>query len=257
MAGPTPDGDLAVVAERFRRELNEERTEAYSLHGYEGRTWRYISDDEEERARVMLIDVEGTMYGLYVSGEARTLEAYESAIDLMWDEFSIERVPFFEVYEAPGGAIRIPHPRNWERTQVAVKAGESLFVAFRSQPLAVEQDGTTVHVTLEVTANKAPPDLTVESFYAARTEALGESYRLLEHNPIPEADAIETLYFVETQLAEYLERTVYVVKGQTSYIYKLNCRNRVYRAVEPWIDEVVRGFVETDVQPKSVSGGSD
>ncbi len=56
--------------------------------------------------------------------------------------------------------------------------------------------------------------------------------------------AISTLYHVETQLAEYLERTVYAVRDGKSFIYKFNCRNKVYPAIEPWIDEIVKGFFE-------------
>jgi len=117
-------------------------------------------------------------------------------------------------------------------------------VGFRSPPLAVERDGTTVHATLEVTVNRAPPDLTVEKFYTARTETLGDSYRLLEHESMEGLPAISTLYHVETQLAEYLERTVYAVRDGKSFIYKFNCRNRIYRAIEPWVDEIVKGFFE-------------
>ena len=46
------------------------------------------------------------------------------------------------------------------------------------------------------------------------------------------------------QLADYLERTVYFVKDGKSFIYKFNTRNQVYRAIEPWIDEMVRGFFD-------------
>ena len=45
-------------------------------------------------------------------------------------------------------------------------------------------------------------------------------------------------------LAEYLERTVYAVRDGKTFIYKFNCRNQVYHAIEPWIDEIVKGFFE-------------
>ena len=47
-----------------------------------------------------------------------------------------------------------------------------------------------------------------------------------------------------SQLSQYLERTVYVVRDGKSFIYKFNCRNRVYYAIEPWIDEIVKSFFE-------------
>jgi hypothetical protein len=242
MAGPTPEGSLDRVVERFRRELDVESEEAYSLADSKGKAWSFVSADEEERSRLALADVEGTLYGLFVRGEARTLLAYRESLDRMFRGFAIEKARYFAVYEAPGGDVAIRHPRSWERTQTVSDPGKSLFVGFRSGPLAVERDGTTVHATLEVTVNQAPPDLTVEKFYSDRTEQLGDTYRLLEHVAIPEVDAISTLYFVETQLSEYLERTVYSVRDGKTFLFKFNCRNKVYPAIAPWIDEIVKSF---------------
>ena len=96
--------------------------------------------------------------------------------------------------------------------------------------------------TLEVTVNKAEPNTTVESFYSVRTELLGDYYRLVRHEVLEDVGAISTLYSVETQLASYLERTVYFVQDGKTYIYKFNARNLVYYAIEPWIDDIVASF---------------
>ncbi len=244
MAGPMPDGPLDEVAARYRRELKVEGDEEYVFADHKGKSWRFVSEDGEERSRLALVDVEGTLYGLFVRGEAPTMDAYREALDQTWAGYSLEKSKYFVVYEAPGGDVLIRHPKTWERTQTVTNPGESLFVGFRSPPLAVEKDGTTVHATLEVTVNQVAPDFTVEKFYAARTETLGDYYRLLEHESLEEVSAISTLYHVETQLAEYLERTVYAVRDGKSFIYKFNCRNQIYRAIEPWIDEIVKGFFE-------------
>lgn len=246
LAGPMPDGPIEQVSARFRRELNQERVEDYALEEFEGKTWYYLSDDEEERAQLMLVDVDNRLYGLYLRGEARTLEAYGDAIERLWREFAIERGPYFDVYESPGKDVSIPHPKSWARTQAAADAGESLFVGFRSTPLAVEKDGTTVHATLEVTVRRVEEDVTVESFYAVRSEELGDNYRLLSHRSLAELGAISTLYHVETQLADYLERTVYYVSDGKSFVFKFNTRNQVYHAIEPWIDEIVATFFGVD-----------
>src|SRR3990172_11868472 len=212
MAGPMPDGSLDEVATRYRRELKlEGGEEEYAFAGNKGKSFRFVSEDGEERSRLALVNVEGTLYGLFAGGEAKTMDAYRQALDQAWAAYSLERSKYFEVYDAPGGDVLdvfIRHPKSWERTQTVTDPGKSLFVGFRSPPLAVENDGTTVHATLEVTVNQAPPSLTVEKFYAARTETLGDTYPLLEHESMEGLSAISTLYDVETQLAEYLERTV-------------------------------------------------
>jgi len=252
LGGPMPSGTVGDVSERFRGHLEVEEERPYELEGYDGKFWRYVSEDGEESSRLMLVDADDTLYGLYLRGEARTLDAYDEALDRMFDDLSLERPEFFDAYEAPGGEIVIKHPDSWERTHAAAKAGESLFVSFRSPPLAVEQDGTTVHATLEVTVNRAEPGTTVESFYAARTDLLGDNYRLVRHEVLEEVGAISTLYYVETQLADYLERTVYFVQEGKTYIYKFNARNRVYYAIETWIDDIVASFF--GIEAKSDDG---
>ena len=107
-------------------------------------------------------------------------------------------------------------------------------------------EGTTVHATLEVTVRRVEEDVTVESFYAVRSEELGDNYRLLSHRSLAELGAISTLYHVETQLADYLERTVYYVSDGKSFVFKFNTRNQVYHAIEPWIDEIVATFFGVD-----------
>ncbi len=246
LAGPMPEGPLDDVALRFRKELDVESEGKYSLAGGVGRgkIWTFVSKDGDERSRLALADVDGRLYGLFVRGEAHTVDSYRDALDRMFREFSLEKAKYFIIFEAPGGDVVIRHPQSWERTQTLSDQGKSLFVAFRSPPLAVEKDGTTVHATLEVTVQSVGSDMTVERFYDERTEELGDTYRLLEHKEMKEDRAISALYHVETQLAEYLERTVYAVRDGKSFIYKFNCRNKIYRAIEPWTDEIVKGFFE-------------
>jgi hypothetical protein len=244
MAGPMPGGPLDEVAARYKRELKVEGEGEYVFVGHKGKSFWFVSEDGEETSRLALVDVEGTLYGLFARGETPTMDAYREALDRTWADYSLEKAKYFDVYAAPGGDVVIRHPGSWERTQTVSQPGESLFVGFRSPPLAVEKDGTTVHATLEVTVNQAPAELTVEKFYAARTETLGDTHRLLEHQELESLSAISALYHVETQLATFLERTVFAVRDGKSFIYKFNCRNQVYRAIEPWIDEIVKGFFE-------------
>jgi hypothetical protein len=211
------------------------------LHGNAGKSWYYDSEDGAERSRLMLTPVENRLYGLYVHGETPTMEAYQSVLDAMWEGFSIEEARFFELYQRPDVGLSLSHPRSWERRSVLGQAGESLFVAFRSPPLLME-DGTSIHSTLEVTVNTVEPGTTLESFYAQRIEIQGDNYRLLNHAVIRDGEGISDLYHAETQLADYPERTVYFVRGDKSYIFKFNAQNVVYHRIEEWIDEMIGTF---------------
>ena len=116
-------------------------------------------------------------------------------------------------------------------------------MGFRSGPLAVDADGTTVHATLEVTVRDAEPETTLESFYSAAAEGLGENYRMLRHEILEDGRGIAVLYAVETQLADYLEWVVYNLVDGRTYLYRFHCRNGLYRAIEPWFAEIAGGFV--------------
>jgi hypothetical protein len=249
MVGPMPKGtELDEISHRYTEDRIVAQERGYSLHQYAGKTWFFHSEDEEESARLMLTEIEGKLYGLFVRGEAPTVEAYGPAIDAMWEGFSVEEARFFETYERPEIGLFLKHPRVWERTAFLGNRGESLFVAFRSPPLLVESGGTTIHATLEINVNTVPDGTTLESFYGERADIQGERYRLLSHEPIRNGEAISDLYFVETQMAEYLERTIYFIRGDKSYIFKFNCQNTVYRQIEGWIDEMVTTFDPREVE---------
>lgn len=243
MTGPVPEErSIDEIGKRYTEGHEVSHEQGYSLHGHAGRTWHFVSPDGEERSRLMLTLVEGTLYGIYAHGEARTMEAFRTELDALWEGFSIERARFFASYERPDFDLALKYPRSWKETGFVVSPRKSLFVSFRSPPLAVEQEGTTIHATLEVTVNDLEEESTLESFYVGRVEMLGDNYRLLRHESIREGKGISDLYHIETQLADYLERTLYFVHGDMSYVFKFNARNQVYREIEAWIQEIAGTF---------------
>jgi len=240
MAGPMPAGKaLDDIARRYTENRTVSHEQGYSLHGYAGRSWFFVSSDGAERSQLMLTPVDDMLYGLYVRGEAPTVEAYRTAVSAMWEGFSIEEARFFETFERADVGLVLKHPRSWVRTASLGETGRSFFISFRSPPLALESGGATIHATLEINANTVPADTTLESFYSERVEIQGDNYRLLEHGMIREGQGISDLYRVETQLADFLERTVYFVRADKSYIFKFNARREIYHQIERWIDEMV------------------
>jgi len=243
MAGSLPEGKtLDDIASRYTENHTVSHEQGYSLHGFAGKSWFFESNDGAERSQLMLTPVEDMLYGLYVRGETPTIEAYEPAIDAMWEEFSVEEARFFEPFERSDVGLVLKHPRSWPRTASLGETGKSLFVGFRSPPVALESDGSTIHATLEINVNMVSPGTTLERFYSERVEIQGDSYRLLDHDTIRDGEGISDLYHVETQLADYLERTVYFVEADKSYIFKFNARREIYHQIELWIEEIVGTF---------------
>ena len=244
MAGPAPTGQtLREVADRFY--IGEQvvlSEEPFRFGAEEGFLWTFEWERRPQAGRLLLIEREGILYGVFATGEARSVLAYGPTLDRMYEGFSIESADYFDVYEDLDFDLSLRYPQSWTRSHFLKEPGETLFVGFRSGPLAVDDDGATVHATLEVTISNADPGVTLEGFYSAAAESLGENYRMLRHDILEDGRGIAVLYSVETQLADYLEWVIYNLVDGRTYLYRFHCRNRLYRAIEPWLAEIATRF---------------
>ena len=128
MTGPIPNGlTVDEIAERYIEGQEVSVARGYSLHGFAGKTWYFSSQDGAERSRLMLTPIEGVLYGIYAHGEAGTVESYGSVLDAMWDQFSVEREPFFQTYSRPELSLQFRYPRSWQRTKSLRERGKILF----------------------------------------------------------------------------------------------------------------------------------
>ena len=258
MAGPVPSGSsLREVAERYyiggQTVLSEE---PFPVGGAEGIAWTFEFDRRPQAGRLLLLEAGDLLYGVFTTGEARSIQAYGPTLDRMYSGFSLETSGYFEVYRDAVFDVEIRHPRSWTRSHVLRDSDTTLFVGFRSAPLAVEAGGATVHATLELTVEQAEPGVTLESFYSEAVESLGENYRMLRHDIFDDGRGIAVLYSVETQLADYLEWVIYNLVDGRTYLYRFHCRNRLYRAVEPWFAEIAGRFVRSRAPGIESSGGA-
>lgn len=248
MAGPAPtDQTLREVADRFY--IGEQivlSEKPFQFGAEEGFIWTFEWERRPQSGRLLLIQREGLLYGVFATGEARSVQAYGPTLDRLYDGFSIESADYFDIYEDPDFDLTLRYPQSWTRSHFLREPGETLFVGFRSGPLAVDTDGTTVHATLEVTVSNAEPGTTLEGFYSTAAEGLGENYRMLRHDILDDGRGIAVLYSVETQLADYLEWVIYNLADGKTYLYRFHCRNRLYRSIEPWLNEIATHFVSAN-----------
>lgn len=244
MAGPAPEGSsLREVADRFYiggQTVLSERP--FRFGEEEGRVWTFEFERRPQAGRLLLLESGGLLYGVFTTGESRSVLAYGPTLDRMYAGFALESAGHFETYSDPVFDLEVRHPRSWTRSHVLREADSTLFVGFRSPPLAVEAAGATVHATLEVTVRAAEPGATLETFYSESVAALGDNYRMLRHDVLGEGRGIAVLYSVETQLADYLEWVIYNFVDGRAYLYRFHCLNRLYRAIQPWLGEIAAGF---------------
>ena len=243
MAGPLATGQsLREVADQFYMGEHSVLSEApWSAGGHEGAVWTFEWERRPQSGRLLLADVAGTLYGVYTTGEARSVLAYGSILDTIYEDFAVESLEFFDAWADDDFGLVVPYPESWTRSHVLKQGAESLVVGFRSGPLAVDANGASVHATLDVTVRRALPDSSLEAFYAAEVETLGDSYRMLRHDVLDDG-GIAVLYAVETQHADFLEWVIYKAAGGYTYLFRFHCQNTLYRGVEPWFMEIASGF---------------
>ena len=242
MTGPLPeDVSLAAIAERYGAGQRPRGEEAFTLHGFPGKVWSF------EGARVLLVPIDDRLYGAYAHGER--VESEQRTVDALFRGISVEEPRFFQTYDRPESGFRLKHPVSWSAARSLSQPGKAFFVSFRSPAIAVDEQGSTVHATLEVNVGAVGETETLESYYAKRVKLLEDNFRIVEHARIKEGKAIADLYASETQLASYLEKVVYFVGNGKSYVFKFNVIQPVYRTIEPWIDDIVTTFELTEVNP--------
>jgi len=97
MAGPAPtDQTLREVADRFyigeQIVLSEEPVRIGSEEGF---LWTFEWERRPQSGRLLLIEREGLLYGVFATGEARSVQAYGATLDRMYEGFSIESADYF------------------------------------------------------------------------------------------------------------------------------------------------------------------
>lgn len=244
MAGPALSGQtLREVADRFYiGEQIVHSEQPVRVGEDEGMLWTFAWERRPQAGRLLLIESDGLLYGVFATGEERSIQAYGPTLDRLYEGFSIESAETFDLYEEPDFKLSLRTPRSWTRSHFLRQSDDTLLVGFRSGPLAVDGDGATVHATLEVTVQSVGPEVTLESFYSAAATGLGENYRMLRHEILDDGRGIAVLYSLETQLADYLEWVVYNLVDGRTYLYRFHCRNTLYRNIEPWLTEIATGF---------------
>jgi hypothetical protein len=243
MVGPAPSGaTLEQLSSNYTANQKIAGEENFDFHSGPGRLWRFSAPDGSRSYLLMLALRQERVYGVYVRASPGNLEAHRAAIDEMLRGLALEVPEFWKAYERPDFGLRLKHPPSWKLTPSVSQPGKAFFVGFRSPALAADEGGGTVHATLEVTVAETARDTTLERFYAERVEMLGDNYRLLEHQTLREGGLICDLYGIETQLANYLEKTYYFVESGRSYVFKFNVPSAIYRQIEPWIADIADTF---------------
>jgi hypothetical protein len=220
---------------------------AEERRGLKGKSYLFTSPDGVTRYALMLFQDQDQVYGLYAQGETPLFQRDYSVLEEMARSLTFERPATYPVRKIEGFDFTLRVPPSWRESR-RFSGNDTLLLQFTSPPLAADEDGQTVHAALTLTAEPLPEGGTLDSFYEATRQKLGESYLILSHEPWPPgyADVMRT----ETPVAVSSVKRFYRVAGKRGYSLAFECRGDVFHRASRWYDVIASTF-ETGAEASS------
>jgi hypothetical protein len=172
------------------------------------------------------------VYGLFSQADAAAFDAHTSVLEEMANSLTLERPRHYTEERNPKMAFVLRIPPSWKSSR-AFGGDGTLLQQWTSPALAAEK-GQTVHASLTLNVEPAPGDGSIDTFYTATLQKLGEAYTVLSHQPW-ESGYVDVMHS-ETQVA--VSRSKRFLKVADGRAYSLVCdgRDDVYGRVSRWCD---------------------
>jgi hypothetical protein len=198
-----------------------------------GRRVRAATPDGKTRHSLLLLQEGGGVFGLHTQGEAAAFAERQADVDGMEASLAVESASAYpERRNAEWGfALRVPESWRAGRTF----SGNGTYVAqYLSPPLAIDKDGQSVHASLTITVESAPPDGSVASFRERSLKKMGDAYQLVDHQDWGDG-MLDVLQF-ETSLAASRSKRFYRTANGRAYGLAFEAREDVFPRVSRWSD---------------------
>jgi hypothetical protein len=207
--------------------------------GVSGRSWVFTSADGTTRCRLLLLEREGRVAGLYAQGDAGAMESLASTLDEMWSSLTIERPDLYPVRAWKGFGASLGVPASWRDTR-HFSGGATLLAQFVSPPLALDKGNQTVHASLTVTLEPAPEDGGLEAYYQATRRKLGDNFVVANHSSFRGGyvDVMRT----ETPVAVSFVKRFYFTDGPHAASLSFEAREDVFPRAARWADYIASTF---------------
>jgi hypothetical protein len=212
-----------------------------SRQGARGKSYDYSSPDGATRYSLLLLQEGSRVFGLYAQGEVAPFERQRATLEEMTRSLTLERAQTYPEEREPRFGFRIRIPPSW-RSARSFSSGGTLLKQFTSPPLAADRNRETVHGSLTLTVEPLSGDATLDGFYAATRQKLGDSYLILSHDPWKDGyvDVMKT----ETPISVSWVKRFYRAAGGRGYILAFEARDDVFQRVSKWCD-IIAGTLET------------
>jgi hypothetical protein len=202
--------------------------------GIAGKSWVFTSADGNTRYRLLLLEHQGKVAGLYAQGDAVAVEKSAAVLDEMWSSLTIERPDRYPVHDWKTFQASLGVPDSWRQTR-EFSGGGTLLVQFASPPLAVEKR-QTIHAALSVTLEPLPAGTGLREYYDATRRKLGDNYQVGSHQAFRGGfvDVMKT----ETPLAVSYIKRYYFADGGRGCSLSFEAREDVFPRAARWGDYI-------------------
>jgi hypothetical protein len=200
--------------------------------GLTGKAWRLSSPDGSTRYSLLLVRGQDRLYGLYGRGEAAAFDEQAAAVDEMEKSLSLERPTLYPEHRNDELGFSVRVPASWKTTR-NFSGGGTYQMQFTSPALGAE-GRQTVHAALTLTSEAAPGDHSLDAFYQAVRQRLGEPTRVLDHAPWK--DGYVDLERTESPVSVSRGKRFFRVHEGRGYTLAFEARDDVFHRVSRWCD---------------------
>ena len=200
--------------------------------GARARTWRFASADGRTRYSLLLIGEQSRVYGLFSQGQARPFGEHLPRIEEMEKSLTLERPARYAEFADDRFAFRMRVPSSWR--QVRSFSGGPAYLLQFSSPAVGFENGQTLHASLILNVEPARGDGSLDAFYGAAKQTLGDTQRILSHTAW--RGGYVDLTRQETPVAETRGKRFYFAAGGRGYTLTCEARDDVFHVVSRWCD---------------------
>ena len=239
------NGTLEEYAQVYLAGNTLASSQAEERQGARGRSYVFTSPDGGTRHSLLLLQEEQRVYGLYTQGESPLFELHRAVLEEMTRSLTLERPASYPEQKNPDFGFSLRVPPSWKESR-RFSGGGTLLLQLTSPPMAADKGGQTVHGSLTLTVEPLPIGATLESFYEAARQKLGESFTVTSHGPWQSGyvDVMRT----ETPIAVSYVKRFSRIEGRRAYTLSFETRDDVFPRVTRWYDGIASTF-KTGVDP--------
>jgi hypothetical protein len=226
-------GTLEAYAQGYVAGNTVLSTKDASRPGARGMSWQFASADGKTRYGLLLLQEGQKVYGLFSQGEAANFDSQRPVLEEMDKSLNLERPALYPEERNERFLFALRVPPSWKPTRSFSTGGGSFLQQYQSPPFGAEKD-QTVHASLTLTIEDVPAGATLDSYYAATKQKLGETIQVLDHDPWG-AGYVDVVHS-ETPVAVSRGKRYYRVAGNRGYILTLEAREDIYVRANRWCD---------------------